>query len=98
MICGSCRTLAVAAGIVLTAGLLEAQPGQAQSWPQRPVKLILTLGPGSGTDIGMRLLADRLPKVWNHPVVVGDVLQGERSAHASSAGPFLAMSRPRRAS
>jgi tripartite-type tricarboxylate transporter receptor subunit TctC len=70
MICGSCRTLAVAAGMALAVGILGAAPGAAQSWPQRPVKLILTLGPGSGTDIGMRLLADRLPKVWNQPVVV----------------------------
>src|ERR1700730_12336980 len=42
----------------------------AQPWPQRPVKFIVTLGAGSGVDIGMRLLADRLPKLWNEPVVV----------------------------
>ena len=70
MICGSCRIWAVAAGAFLAVSMLAAAPGYAQSWPQRPVKLILTLGPGSGTDIGMRLLADRLPKVWNQPVVV----------------------------
>jgi tripartite-type tricarboxylate transporter receptor subunit TctC len=56
--------------MVLAVGVMEAAPAYAQNWPQRPVKLILTLGPGSGTDIGMRLLADRLPKVWNQPVVV----------------------------
>jgi tripartite-type tricarboxylate transporter receptor subunit TctC len=70
MICGSCRTWALVAGAFLTVSVLGAAPGSAQTWPQRPVKLILTLGPGSGTDIGMRLLADRLPKVWNQPVVV----------------------------
>jgi tripartite-type tricarboxylate transporter receptor subunit TctC len=70
MIRGSCRTLAVAAAVFLAVSMLGAAPISAQSWPQRPVKLILTLGPGSGTDIGMRLLADRLPKVWNQPVVV----------------------------
>jgi tripartite-type tricarboxylate transporter receptor subunit TctC len=31
-----------------------------QAWPSRPVKFILTLGPGSGSDIGARLFADRL--------------------------------------
>ena len=42
----------------------------AQSWPTRPVKFILTLGPGSGADIGARLLADRLTKKWDQPIVI----------------------------
>jgi tripartite-type tricarboxylate transporter receptor subunit TctC len=42
----------------------------AQSWPSRPVKLILPLGPGSGTDIGARLFADRLTARWGQSVVV----------------------------
>ncbi len=43
---------------------------QAQAWPQRSVRFILTLGAGSGTDIGGRLLADRLSKKWGQPVVI----------------------------
>src|SRR5688572_3662398 len=42
----------------------------AQSWPQRPVKFILSLGPGSGADITARMLAERLSKHWGQPVVV----------------------------
>jgi tripartite-type tricarboxylate transporter receptor subunit TctC len=42
----------------------------AQSWPQRSVKFILPLGPGSGVDIGARLFADRLAARWGKPVVV----------------------------
>src|SRR5512138_2393220 len=42
----------------------------AQSWPQRPVKFLVSLGPGSGADIGARLLAERLTTRWNQPVVV----------------------------
>jgi tripartite-type tricarboxylate transporter receptor subunit TctC len=42
----------------------------AQAWPQRSVRFILTLGAGSGTDIGGRLLADRLSKKWGQPVVI----------------------------
>jgi tripartite-type tricarboxylate transporter receptor subunit TctC len=42
----------------------------AQSWPQKPVRFVLSLGPGSGADIGARLYADRLTKMWGHPVVV----------------------------
>ena len=44
----------------------------AQSWPQRTVKLILPLGPGSGADISARLLADRLATRWGQSVVVGN--------------------------
>src|SRR5690348_216488 len=32
--------------------------------------MILSLGPGSGADIGARLYADRLTKMWGHPAVV----------------------------
>ena len=39
-------------------------------WPSRPVRFILTLGAGSGSDIGARLLADRLTQRWGQPVIV----------------------------
>src|ERR1700683_5042532 len=39
-------------------------------WPTRPVRFILTLGAGSGSDIGARLLADRLTRRWGQPVIV----------------------------
>jgi len=42
----------------------------AQDWPTRPVKFVLTLGPGAGADISARLISDRLSKKWGQPVVV----------------------------
>jgi tripartite-type tricarboxylate transporter receptor subunit TctC len=42
----------------------------AQAWPAKPVKLVVSLGPGSGADLGARLYADRLTKLWGQPVVV----------------------------
>lgn len=45
-------------------------PAEAQSWPQRTVKFILPLGPGSGLDTGARLFADRLSTMWGKPVIV----------------------------
>ena len=51
-----------------------AQPALAQTqssaWPQRSVRFILPLGPGSGVDIGSRLIADRLSQKWGKPVVI----------------------------
>jgi tripartite-type tricarboxylate transporter receptor subunit TctC len=58
-------------GLGLAAVLSFAAGARAQeTWPQRPVRFIVTLGPGSGVDIGARLLADRLPARWGKPVVV----------------------------
>jgi tripartite-type tricarboxylate transporter receptor subunit TctC len=60
--------------LILTLALLLAPwlatPSHAQDWPTRPVKFILTLGPGSGADIGARLLSDRLTRKWGQPIVV----------------------------
>src|SRR5260370_5676160 len=60
-------TFAVAFLAVL---VLAAKPSSAQTWPQRTVKFIVTLGPGSGVDIGTRLIAHRLSRRWGQPVVV----------------------------
>ncbi len=43
---------------------------QAQTWPQRPVRLLVPFGAGSATDITARLFADRLSQRWGQPVVV----------------------------
>jgi tripartite-type tricarboxylate transporter receptor subunit TctC len=66
---GSRRSFCILALAVLFAPL-PAVPASAQAWPTRPVKFILTLGPGSGADIGARLLADRLAKKWGQPIVI----------------------------
>jgi tripartite-type tricarboxylate transporter receptor subunit TctC len=71
------RGMTVAAACACVATVWGSTPGFAQSYPQRPVKLIVTLGPGSGTDIGMRLLADRLSKRWNQPVVIENRTGGD---------------------
>jgi tripartite-type tricarboxylate transporter receptor subunit TctC len=47
-----------------------AFPAQAQNWPTRTVKFIVPFGPGAGADIGARLFAERLQKIWNQPVVI----------------------------
>src|SRR5262245_41905853 len=64
-----CRVIGLALTL-LAALVLAATPVAAQTWPQRPVKFIVTLGPGSGVDIGTRLIADRLTRRWGQPVIV----------------------------
>ncbi len=65
------RGSSIALALGLFVGFLaSAAPSMAQTWPQRPVKFIVPLGPGSGVDIGARLFADRLGARWGQPVVV----------------------------
>ena len=58
--------VAVAASAAFASSSLQAQ----QTWPHKPVRMILSLGPGSGADIGARLYADRLTKMWGQPVII----------------------------
>jgi len=64
------RLSASAAAALLLAFLLPSIPAHAQTWPQRPVRFIIPLPPGSGTDIAARLFGERLTERWGQPVVV----------------------------
>jgi tripartite-type tricarboxylate transporter receptor subunit TctC len=55
---------------LLSALAVSVSGSPAQAWPDRPVKFLLPIGPGSGVDITARLFADRLSKKWGQPVVV----------------------------
>ncbi len=56
----------------LLVGSLMMFPGiaSAQSWPERPVKFVLTFGAGSGTDIVARLFQEQLQQKWGKPLVI----------------------------
>jgi tripartite-type tricarboxylate transporter receptor subunit TctC len=42
----------------------------AEMWPQRPVRVIVPIGAGSGTDVAARLFAERLAERWKQPAFV----------------------------
>ena len=65
----------LAAGLMLSVStaLARAETSDqtsAQAWPQRTVRFIIPLPPGSGTDLTARLLAERLTARWGQPLVV----------------------------
>jgi tripartite-type tricarboxylate transporter receptor subunit TctC len=62
--------VAIALFVLAVAWAPTALQAQAQTWPQRPVKFILPLGPGSGVDITTRLLGDPLAARWKQSVVI----------------------------
>jgi len=57
--------LALAGGALALAG-----PAQAQAWPAKPVTIVVPFAPGGGTDIGTRIVAQKLSQLWGQSVVV----------------------------
>src|SRR3954451_23519569 len=57
----------------LLLGLLWGALALAQSWPAKPVRIIVSTGPGLATDIMARLLSDRLSKNLSQQFVVDNI-------------------------
>lgn len=56
--------------IAVTASVTSLHSVAQDSYPNKPVKLIVPFPPGQATDIVGRLLADGLTKEWGQPVIV----------------------------
>jgi tripartite-type tricarboxylate transporter receptor subunit TctC len=54
----------------ITAALAAGGDVLAQAWPQRPVRLIVPLPPGTAVDVSARVYAERLTAMWGQPVIV----------------------------
>jgi len=52
------------------AATLAAPAALAETWPNRPIRLVIPFPPGGGTDICGRILGNRLGEVVGQPVVV----------------------------
>ncbi len=50
--------------------LLGATGALAQSWPAKPVRIVVAYPPGGGIDVMARQIADKLSPAWGQPVVV----------------------------
>jgi len=55
---------------VCTFSVIPHGAAQSQSWPQKTVRFIVPLPPGSGMDLSARLVAERLTERWGQGVVV----------------------------
>ena len=54
----------------LTLGAISALPAPAQSWPTRPIRLVVPFPPGGGVDAVGRILAEPLTQALGQPVIV----------------------------
>jgi tripartite-type tricarboxylate transporter receptor subunit TctC len=50
--------------------LVAASMAHAQTYPSRPVKLVVAFPPGGATDVTARILANKLAQKWRQPVIV----------------------------
>lgn len=79
---------------VLSVLLLGAYAqADAQAWPTKPVKFILSQPPGTGPDIISRLVGDKLSRIWGQQVVVenrpgGNNIIGSQAAAKSPADGY----------
>lgn len=56
--------------LLVAAALAAALPAWAQTWPTKPVKLVVPTGPGSSLDLIARAMGDKLPARWGQPVLI----------------------------
>lgn len=93
---GRRRFLAEAAcGIIAAFLLLDVTPVSAQSFPSRPIKLVVPYPPGGGTDLVARTLAEGLQKELGQTVMIdnrpgaGTVIGSDHVARSSPDGYTL---------
>ena len=68
--CQRKRHSGMCAAPVVAALVLCAAPSDAQPWPQRPVRVMVPIAPGSSPDVAARVFGERLGARWGKTVVV----------------------------
>jgi tripartite-type tricarboxylate transporter receptor subunit TctC len=58
------------AAFAITLGVMPAAPALAQSYPNKPIRLIVPFGAGSGSDILARILSEPLAQALGQPIVI----------------------------
>lgn len=79
------RRLAAAALVLALTWTLGAGLAAAQSFPTKPVRMIVAFPPGGGTDIVARIVSQKLTEMWGQQVIVDN-----RAGAAGTIGTDLA--------
>ena len=86
------RLLSIALAASMT---LAASHAAAQSYPSKPIRILVGFSPGGGTDVMARLIGQKLTEAWNAQVVVenrpgaGGVLAADLTAKSAPDGYTL---------
>lgn len=88
-------TVAIGSTLVVLGGIAFADEAGAQSFPNRPVRLVVALAPGGPTDVVSRIYASKMSELLGHQVVVdnrpgaGGSVAGEIVSRAPADGHTL---------
>jgi tripartite-type tricarboxylate transporter receptor subunit TctC len=91
------RALTAAAVAATVFGIAVVDDARAQKYPEKTVRIVTPFGPGGGTDIFARLLAQRLSETTSQQFIVenrpgaGSTLGTEHVARAPADGYTLLM-------
>ena len=83
---------ALLAAMTLAAIVTAAAPLAAQEWPDRPIKIMVGFGPGGGTDVATRIVAEPLGEILGQRIAVenkpgaGGALAGDAVANGPKDG------------
>src|SRR5690242_14789425 len=80
----------LSAALCLVWALHEVTPADAQSYPTRPVKVVVPFPPGGPTDGMARIISERLGAVLGQPIVV----ESRGGAGGGIGGKFVAEAEP----
>ena len=75
--------------LLLAFGVLS-MPVAGQTYPAKPIRLVLGFSPGGGTDLQARLIGQKLSEYWGHQVVV----ENRVGAGGTIGAEFVAKSPP----
>jgi tripartite-type tricarboxylate transporter receptor subunit TctC len=64
------KRFALISFLLLVTGLFTSNPSRAQTWPDRPIRLIVPSPPGFGADLSARKVSAELTKILGQPVTV----------------------------
>ena len=67
---------AIIRSLVLFAAVLSAGSSFAQTYPSKPIKMIVTFAPAGPTDVIGRVIAQKVSESWGQQVVVENIAGG----------------------